>query len=85
MEWSGSPIFTFFLSIGFMVWLLLMFVYKSVIYKRKDLFFIIVPPLLVIATLLIATPLYAEFRYAYAVSVILPFIIAMSVCNAKRG
>ena len=85
MEWQGSPIFTFFLSIGFMVWLLIMFVYKTAIYKRKDLFFIIVPPLLVITTLLIATPLYAEFRYAYAVSVTLPFIIAMSVCNAKKG
>lgn len=56
MEWQGSPIFTFFLSIGFMVWLLVMFVYKSALYKRKDLFFIMVPPLLVIATLLIATP-----------------------------
>lgn len=85
MEWQGSPIFTFFLSIGFMVWLLVMFVYKSVIYKRKDLFFIIVPPLLVIATLLIATPLYAEFRYAYAVSVTLPFIIAIGICDTKKG
>lgn len=85
MEWQGSPIFTFFLSIGFMVWLLVMFVYKSVIYKRKDLFFILVPPLLVIATLLIATPLYAEFRYAYAVSVTLPFIIAIGISDAKKG
>lgn len=85
MEWSGSPIFTFFLSIGFMVWLLIMFVYKSALYKRKDLFFIMVPPLLVIATLLIATPLYAEFRYAYAVSLTLPFIIAMSICDIKKG
>lgn len=84
-EWSGSPIFTFFLSIGFMVWLLIMFVYKSALYKRKDLFFIMVPPLLVIATLLIATPLYAEFRYAYAVSLTLPFIIAMSICDIKKG
>ena len=85
MEWSGSPIFTFFLSIGFMVWFLIMFVYKSALYKRKDLFFIMVPPLLVIATLLIATPLYAEFRYAYAVSLTLPFIIAMSICDIKKG
>ena len=85
MEWQGSPIFTFFLSIGFMVWLLIMFVYKSALYKRKDLFFIMVPPLLVIATLLIATPLYAEFRYAYAVSLTLPFIIAMSICDIKKG
>lgn len=85
MEWQGSPIFTLFLSIGFMVWLLVMFVYKLAIYKRKDLFFIMVPPLLVIATLLIATPLYAEFRYAYAVSLTLPFIIAMSICDIKKG
>lgn len=85
MEWQGSPIFTFFLSIGFMVWLLIMFVYKSALYKRKDLFFIMVPPLLVIVTLLIATPLYAEFRYAYAVSLTLPFIIAMSICDIKKG
>ncbi len=85
MEWQGSPIFTFFLSIGFMVWLLIMFVYKSILYKRKDLFFIMVPPLLVIVTLLIATPLYAEFRYAYAISITLPFIIAMSVCNIKKA
>lgn len=84
MEWQGSPIFTFFLSIGFMVWLLVMFVYKSVIYKRKDLFFILVPPLLVIATLLIATPLYAEFRYAYAVSVTLPFIIAIGITTKNN-
>lgn len=86
MEWQGSPIFTFFLSIGFMVWLLIMFIYKAIVYKRKDLFFIIVPPLLVIITLLIATPLYAEFRYAYAVSVSLPFIITIAFfTNHEKG
>lgn len=40
--------------------------------------FLPVPALSVIATLLIATPVYSEFRYAYSVFCTLPFLLAMT-------
>ena len=43
--------------------------------KQKILVFF--PVLAIVASLMIATPVFAEFRYAYAVVVTVPFFIAI--------
>lgn len=81
MEWQGSPIFTLFLSIGIMVWMAFIFLYKAIINKNKELAFITIPLLLVILTLWIATPVYAEYRYIYSLSLCFPFMVSLFFFN----
>lgn len=49
--------------------------------KQKILVFF--PVLAIVASLMIATPVFAEFRYAYAVVVTVPFFIAIG-CSKKH-
>jgi len=75
-----------FLSIGFHFWLLVAFFCCNVINRRKTEMFMAVPALAVIVSLFMATPLYCEFRYAFALACCLPFVILCSVyCNAMGG
>lgn len=66
------------LSIGPGSWLLLLCLYAAIAQKKRARMFLPVPALSVIATLLIATPVYSEFRYAYSVFCTLPFLLAMT-------
>lgn len=54
-----------FLSIGLHVWVTLLVMYMAILRKNKQMIFFCLLPLSVIATLMIATPVFAEFRYAY--------------------
>ena len=52
--------------------------------RNKEAFFITIPFLAVIMSLLVATPVYSEFRYAYAIFCGIPFVVAMAfVENVK--
>ncbi len=64
-----------FLCIGFYVWVDLFLCFISVVKRNKTSFFMTIPILAIISSLLISTPVYAEFRYAYAVFCSLPFVI----------
>lgn len=77
-----NPLLRLTLSIGAGVWLFLAALYLGLVQKDRVAVFLPVPALAVIATLLIATPVYAEFRYAYSLFCILPFLLA--VCFSKR-
>ncbi len=83
MEWQGSPIFTLFLSIGIMIWIIFIFLYKAILSKNKEMIFITIPSLLVVLTLWMATPLYAEYRYIYSVSLCFPFMVSLFLHNGK--
>lgn len=50
----------------------------AVVKQNNMNLFASIPFLMVILTLLIATPVYAEFRYAYAVFCGIPFVLAVS-------
>lgn len=63
-----------FESIGLHVWIMAILCYFGFI-KRKKEFLLTIPSLMVIATLLVATPVYSQFRYAYPVFTTLPFIL----------
>lgn len=66
------------LSIGLGSWLVVLCLYVGIAQKKRVRIFLPVPLLAVLATLLIATPVYSEFRYAYSVFCTLPFLMAVT-------
>lgn len=73
-KFSVSPL-AIFTAIGFHVWLLVLLSAICLIRRKKD-FLLAVPALSVILTLLISTPVFSEFRYAYSVFTTLPLMLA---------
>lgn len=67
------------LSIGFHFWILIAFLCCNIINGRKVEVFTSIPCLAITLTLLIATPVFSEFRYAYATFICLPFISLCSI------
>ena len=61
-------------SIGLASWIMLSMFTLCVIKKKYRELLIFIPALAAIATLLIATPVYAEFRYAYGMFTALPLL-----------
>ena len=64
-----------FLSIGLFVWIDILMLMAALLRKDKMGVFISLPILAITASLLMATPTYAEFRYIYAAFCILPMVI----------
>ena len=64
-----------FLCIGFHVWIVIVMCYLCLVRRDRVSFFTTLPVLTLILSLLMATPVYSEFRYAYAVFCVLPFLI----------
>lgn len=71
---SENRVLQLFLSIGFFGWVVLFLLVMSIIRKDKSGFVILIPTLAVILSLYIATPVYAEFRYAYSMFCTIPFL-----------
>ncbi|MBR2803161.1 hypothetical protein IKE19_01090 [Candidatus Saccharibacteria bacterium] len=61
-------------SIGLVVWLLFILLYRTIIDKNKNNLFLLVPIFAIWATLLIATPVFSEFRYVYFMFTTTPFL-----------
>jgi len=74
-----------FVSIGFNFWLLAFFCCCNIINHRRTETFLAVPCMAIVVSLMIATPVFSEFRYAYALFVSLPFIILSSVYCLDSG
>lgn len=77
------PVFDVFRSIGFSVWLVgLCFLFFL---KRKDYRGIVLtlPVIGTVLTLWIATPVFCEFRYAYAVFTCIPFLLVVALHAQK--
>ena len=70
-----------FQSIGLFTWLTLLVSYLGFKKKDKLTLFLTVPCMAIIMTLLIATPVFAEFRYAYSLFCCLPFLGAIALVN----
>lgn len=81
--WRSSPFLQMFISIGFYVWWILIASYRMIMNKDKKAFFTTIPFMAVILSLLVATPVFSEFRYAYAIFCGFPFIFAMAFVNEK--
>ena len=63
-------------SLGANTWLLLLGLAYS-LYRRQNAL-VYVPCLMLLGSLLLATPVYNEFRYAYGVFAALPLLLAYS-------
>lgn len=78
-----QPVFDVFRSIGLWVWITGMCFVLGILRRNKAIVVMALPVLAVILTLIVATPVYSEFRYAYAVFTGLPFIFAVSVFSPE--
>ena len=67
-----------FKSIGFTVWLTAMVLVIGIIRRNKNCI-LAIPGLVIILSLLISTPVYSEFRYAYAIFTGFPIVILPAV------
>lgn len=64
-----------FLSIGLFVWIDILMLMVAMLRKDKIGIFVSLPILVIVMSLLIATPVFSEFRYIYAAFCTLPMII----------
>ncbi len=69
------PFLQLFLCMGLHFWILLIILYISIIKGDKTVEMISIPPIMLVLSLAVATPISAEFRYFYAVFCVLPFLI----------
>lgn len=76
---QGVRIIKPFISIGFHVWIIIICLYNAIMKRDKAAIFVTIPFLAIIFTLLIATPVFSEFRYAYALFCGMPFVIICSL------
>lgn len=81
--YSENAALQIFLCIGFHVWLTVLLGYISLIRKDKAAFFIIIPILAIVVSLMVATPVFAEFRYIYALFCSVPFYIFASFAERE--
>ena len=70
-------------SVGLHVWILCTLFTVCFIKKKKEML-LCVPIIAIIGTLFIATPVYCEFRYAYAVFTTLPFLVVVCLSDFKN-
>jgi hypothetical protein len=68
-----------FISIGFFVWIDILMLMVALLRKDKVGAFVSLPILVVVASLLVATPVFSEFRYIYAAFCALPMIIVIAL------
>ncbi len=68
-----------FLSIGLFVWIDMLMLMKALLGKDKAGVFVSLPVLVIVASLLIATPVFSEFRYIYAAFCTLPMVMAITL------
>lgn len=71
-----------FKSIGFAVWIVSGCFLINILKKRKEAW-IAVPSLIIVLSLCIGTPVYAEFRYAYPLFIVSPFVLATTLFHTE--
>ena len=70
-------------SIGSHLWLMVGMFMLHCIQGRKEKAFLAVPVLMMMGTLLLASPVFCEFRYAYALFTVLPFYSGASLAKSR--
>jgi hypothetical protein len=78
-----SMMLQLFLCIGLHFWIIMTMTVFSFVKKNRDEFFIAVPVIVLIFTLLIATPVFCEFRYSYAMFLCCPMIVTATLYALK--
>lgn len=70
-----NPLLQIFLCIGFHVWIVLILAFLCIVRRDKEGLFLIIPLISIVVSLLVATPVFSEFRYIYAVFCCIPFLV----------
>ncbi len=73
-----------FVCEGVYVWLLLVAFYMALVRKNTDATLVMVLPIAIVATLVIATPMSASLRYLYSIICVCPLVTAMSVAKQAK-
>lgn len=76
-QFSEQPALWIFLCIGFFDWMMLIALFIAIVRKDKIGVMLTIPNIMVVFSLLVATPVYSEFRYDYAVFCTLPIVLAL--------
>ena len=74
---SNIPLVGFTKCIGLCIWTILLFAYIAIKRKRKEVLYSFIPVIGIWLTLLLATPVIAEFRYIYCAYLCLPIYIGL--------
>ncbi|MCD7981695.1 MAG: DUF6020 family protein [Clostridiales bacterium] len=84
---ESISIFNLFVSIGLMTWVYAALFAAALMRGRRIAFSLGILPLAVILTLLIATPVFSEFRYAYCLYTAIPvvFYAVFEAAPEERG
>lgn len=79
LDLRWPKIFEPLFSIGMHVWAVVVLFAFNCLRGEKEKAYLAVPLIMMIGTLLIATPVYSEFRYAYSLFTVLPVYVLMSL------
>lgn len=82
--YTKYPYLGLFWSIGMATWAIMFTAGAVFLRKRKRYLLIFVPVISVFFTLMIATPVFAEFRYAYSFFTTLPLFLTLPFCNDEK-
>lgn len=79
------PVLQLFLCMGLHMWIGLVILFMALVKKNKEEIMITLPILLILLSLVIATPLSMEFRYFYAAFCVLPVTVPVIFGNDVSG
>lgn len=80
-----TPFLTPLMSIGLAAWVTIVTCYISLKRKNKYTLFLAIPIILTWGTLLIATPVFSEFRYAYFLFTCVPFLTIATFATSSKN
>ena len=72
-----------FNGIGLHMWLLVVCLFVNAVKGRKEAL-LSIPALVIILSLLVGTPVFAEFRYAYAVFLVCPLVLPVTLFSCRK-
>ena len=81
---NNLPIIGFFNCIGFCFWIIIIFAYITTKKKNKYMLYAYIPIFGIWVTMLLATPVFAEFRYIYSGYLCLPIFIGIPFFNKNN-
>ncbi|MBR6159413.1 MAG: hypothetical protein IKQ40_03845 [Lachnospiraceae bacterium] len=81
----NTRIFQVFTAIGMFVWIVLVLFAKNIATANRAGIIAIIPILAVLLSLLVSSPVYAEFRYMYPLFTALPMLFAVTCAGASDG
>lgn len=86
LQWYKSiPVYGLIWSIGACTWTCMFFMGFCYLKRRKSFLLVYIPVFAVLFTLFIATPVYAEFRYAYSLFTTVPLLFAIPFINGGKS